>query len=337
MTQKIFEKLNSKSIEKLQTKEILFAAASRFTLGLISSKSVSKLLRDYFSSLISRLAEKVLPAKVKKFGYMIAAMGSFGSGELTFKSDIDLIFVVNNINLLPDIQKYFQNLLLKLKEDLKSFEVDCRLRPEGKSSNITWDSEKYEDYILHRARTWELQAFTKLCFITGDKKIFNNLNKSIRNRISISNHKKLKNDIREMRTKLYPHISSVSIKSFNIKKSRGGLNDIEFIVQFILLSNKRFFLTFRGKRIDDIISRLSLQDKVFDDLHELKDNFNFLKDFEMTNQNIFGSSTSLIPLSEERLTPIAKKMGYNSAELLQKKISEVMKSNQASFIKYFEG
>lgn len=337
LTQKAFEKLNSKSLEKLQTKTILFITAMQFTLDLITSKTVSKFLKNYFSSSIKRLAEKVLPAKLNKFGYMIAAMGSFGSGELTFKSDIDLIFVVNNINSIPDVQKYFQKLLLKLKEELKPFEVDCRLRPEGKSSNLSWDTENYNDYILHRARTWELQAFTKLNFITGDKKIFNKLNKSIRNRISISDPKKLQTDIKEMRIKLYPQVSPTTIKSFSIKKSRGGLSDIEFIIQFILLSNKSLFLSFRGKRIDDIISRLTMQDRIFDDLQGLKDNFNFLKNFEMTNQNIFNSSSISIPLSEERLLPIAKKIGYKSVGLFQKKLSEVIKSNQAAFIKYLEG
>ncbi len=337
LTKKAFEKLNSKSIERIKTKEILFISAVQFTLHLIDAKKISKTLKIYFFNSISRLAEKTLPAMVKKSGYMIAAMGSLGSGELTFKSDIDLIFVVNNINSLPDIQKYFQSLLQKLKVELRPFEVDCRLRPEGKSSNITWDAESYKDYISSRARTWELQAFTKLSFIAGDKRIFNKLNNSIKHRIVKTDPKKLHNDILEMRAKLYPLISNASIKSFNLKKSRGGLIDIEFLVQYLILKEKRLFSDSRGKRIDEIISRLARRDKKFDCFLELKGNFIFLKDFQITNQNIFNSTSSSIPLTNERLLPISREMGFKSADQIQDKLSGVIKSNHTALTKYFEG
>ena len=137
-------------------------------------------------------------------------MGSFGSGDLTFTSDIDLIFVVKNLNSYPEIQKYFQNLLIKIKEELKPIDVDCRLRPEGKSSILVWDLKSYQNYILTRSRTWELQAFCKFDFISGSKNIFNDLLKTIRLRIKRFDNKILRSDILDMRKKLYPAFTGIS-------------------------------------------------------------------------------------------------------------------------------
>ena len=91
--------------------------------------------------------------------FFIAAMGSFGSSELSFASDIDLVFVVRDIQNYPDIQNDFQRLLQNFKDNLPGLEIDCRLRPEGKSSQLVWDIEDYKKYFSNRARIWELQAF----------------------------------------------------------------------------------------------------------------------------------------------------------------------------------
>ena len=337
LTRKVFEKINNKSLTAFNVRKILFTTAVQFTLGLLSSSKVSITLKKYFIHIIHGLAEKELPAKIKRTGYLIAAMGSFGTGELTFTSDIDLIFAVKNLTLTPDVQKYFQILLQKLKEKLKPFEVDCRLRPEGKNSNIIWDIEGYKYYITHRARTWELQAFTKLDFISGNINIFSNINSLIKNRISRIPYNNIKYDIHEMRSKLYPQLSSIHVKSFNIKKSKGGLLDIEFIIQYLILSNKGLFSKYRGKRVDVILTRLIKHDENLSSLQILKDNFIFLKEFEMTIQNIFSSSSGSVTLTDEKLFSISKRMEFKSTKEFNEKLSSVIKLNHSAFIKYLEG
>src|SRR5690606_935137 len=104
--------------------------------------------------------------------FLVLAMGSFGSNQLSFASDIDLIFIVQNIDSYPSIQTDFQKMLGAIKEELNGLEVDCRLRPEGKSSQLVWDLDEYKKYFLVRARIWELQAFTKCRFFSGNKNIF---------------------------------------------------------------------------------------------------------------------------------------------------------------------
>ena len=56
----------------------------------------------------------------------------------------------------------FQELLASLREELAPFKVDCRLRPEGKSSQLVWGINKYGEYLDSRARIWEFQSLQKL-------------------------------------------------------------------------------------------------------------------------------------------------------------------------------
>ena len=67
----------------------------------------------------------------------------------SFTSDVDLVFVVSNIRKYPDIQKDFQKLLQRFKANLPGLEIDCRLRPEGKSSQLVWDIEDYKKYFYY--------------------------------------------------------------------------------------------------------------------------------------------------------------------------------------------
>ena len=147
---------------------------------------------------------------------------------------------------IKHFEKKFQNLLLKFKEEFKPFEVDCRLRPEGKSSQLVWELESYKNYLQNRARVWELQAFSKMNFIFGDKKSYNNLVKSLVQRIKVENTESVKKEMKVMRTKMYPSTSYLS-KNFYIKKSSGGISDIEFIIQYLLLTNPEIYKKNIGK------------------------------------------------------------------------------------------
>ncbi|MCL5029847.1 MAG: nucleotidyltransferase domain-containing protein [Bacteroidetes bacterium] len=336
LTRKVFEKINLKAFKAVSAKNILFITSVQFSLGLITPQKVSQILKHNFSLIIKEISLNILKGKIKESEFAIAAMGSFGSGELTFTSDIDLIFVVKNLNSYPDVQKNFQNLLLKFKEELKPIEVDCRLRPEGKSSILVWDLKSYQNYILSRARTWELQAFCKFDFISGNKKTFNELLKSIRQRIKTLGKNNLRKDILDMRKKLYPVFTGIS-NTFNIKRSRGGIADIEFLIQFILLSDSNIYSSNRSKTAAEIISSIVKLDKNFSDIHVLKDNFLFLKNMELANQIIFRSTSSTLTMDKNKFSAISRFMNHEPAEEFHEELSKIIKTNYSLFEKYLEG
>jgi len=343
LTKKVFENISHKNLsggsapdEELSIRKILFIECVQFSLGYIPPVHVFKTFKKYFSWHIKSAAEKILNPVINESEYAVAALGSLGAGEMTFASDIDLIFIVNKLELYPEIQKNFQSLFLKLKEQFKPLDVDCRLRPEGKSSLLVWDLQSYNNYILTRARTWELQSFCKLSFVAGNKDITSTLLKTIKQKIDGLDRQGLKLDISEMRRKLTPHLSSVSANSFNIKKSSGGITDIEFLIQFILLSDKKHFSKYAGKRIDQIIQSLIKSDNRYYEFDNLINNFMFLKDLGLTNQAIFNSTSSTLVLNDEKASLLSARLNFNTPEELRKYLSKIVKLNNSIFEKYLK-
>jgi glutamate-ammonia-ligase adenylyltransferase len=255
---------------------------------------------------------------------------------MTFASDMDLIFVTDDIDPASNIQKNFQTLLLKFKDEFRPHEVDCRLRPEGKSSLLVWDLKGYDRYITTRARTWELQAFCKLNFVCGDEILFNKFIDVIENRISNEDKLKLKKEILEMRKKTYPHTTAGRghADSFNIKKSPGGLSDINFLLVYLMLSNLTLFKKFRGSGTLKNIYGAVTQNKSLNEIESLEENYAFLKKLEMTNQCIFNSTISSIPSDTFKYKLVALRMGFKEPDKFRKHLSEIIKSNSSLFNKY---
>lgn len=311
--------LNNRSFSNLTLKDFQFRASIQLTAGIIKAESFADLYTEYLNQRISSLADDFVSGKKWKDDFFIAAMGSFGSSELSFNSDIDLVFVVSDIQKYPDIQKDFQKLLQNLKDNLPGLEVDCRLRPEGKSSQLVWDIEDYKKYFSHRARVWELQAFTKCRFISGDYKLFSNFYTHYIQTVKGKDTDQIKKDMSEMRKKLYP----LNDTQFNIKKSSGGLADVDFILSFLILSNPDILIERNENRIIssfDLIEKVSNKDINFD---QLKRNYYLLKRIELFNQIIFNSRLSKVPTEELKVKKLSKECGFSDSKLFLDKLHEI--------------
>ena len=333
LSKKVFEKIDKKSLGNFSLKEILFILSIQFTFSKIDFVELSKTLSAYFRIKISDIIEKHLAEKKITTKYFIAGLGSFSTEEMTFASDIDLIFVVDKLDSQGKIQEEFQNILLKLKNDFAPFSVDCRLRPEGKSSLLVWELSSYADYLKHRARIWEFQAFTKLSFVCGDKKLFTKFLSYISNRIKDEEKPKIKTEMIEMRKKTYPVVAQLT-ENFNLKKGRGGLTDIEFVIQYLILCNHDLFKKCSGNNIIKNISVLIKQKPGLSELKKLIDNFSFMKTVLISNQNIFNSTTSVISEDEIKLQVLSHRMNFINNEDFLTKLKAAAKSNQNLFNKF---
>ncbi len=311
--------LDNRSFLNLTLKDFQFRASIQLTAGIIKAETFADLYTEYLNQRIFSLADDFVSDKKWKDYFFIAAMGSFGSSELSFNSDIDLVFVVTDIQKYPDIQKDFQRLLQILKDNLPGLEIDCRLRPEGKSSQLVWDVEDYKKYFSHRARVWELQSFTKCRFISGDYNLFSNFFPHYIQTVKVQDTEQIKKEMFEMRKKLYP----LNNTQFNIKKSFGGLADVDFILSFLILSNPDILIERIENRIIssfDLIGKVSNKDFNFD---QLKRNYYLLKQIELINQIIFNSRLSKIPIEELKLKKLSKECGFSNNKLFLEKLREI--------------
>ncbi len=305
--------------EQITLKEFYFRASVQLTAGIIKPNSFTDLYTDFLKTKIINIAERFIADKNWKENFFIAAMGSFGSRELSFTSDVDLIFVADNIQNYPEIQKEFQNLLKELNTELPGLEIDCRLRPEGKSSQLVWDVTDFKKYFYKRARVWELQSFTKCSFVLGDNKLFNNFYNHFIQVVKQKDPSFIKKEMIEMRKKTYP----INDVSFNIKKSSGGLSDIDFIVSYMFLTNPDLLFERKKSETKNPFYFLKQFSKKEINFEQLEINFLTLKKTELLNQLVFNNKLAKIPTEKIKLNKLSLINGYTNIDLFLKDLNQL--------------
>ncbi|MEO8233083.1 MAG: hypothetical protein ABI638_12430 [Ignavibacteriota bacterium] len=310
--------------DNLTLKDFYFRTSVQLCADIIPPNKFLKLYTEYLNHKIIAITQSFVENKDWKNNFFIAAMGSFGIGELSFASDVDLIFVVENIENYPTIQKDVQTLLQIFKNDLPGLEIDCRLRPEGKSSQLVWDVEDYKKYISNRARVWELQAFTKCRLIFGDIKLFNNFYSQYIKTVIEKDKLLIKKEMIEMRKKLYP----IGDTTFNIKKSSGGLTDIDFIISYLFLTNPDLLIDrekMNGINSFYLLKQFYTKDINFD---QIENNFLTLKKIELFNQLVFNNKLSKIPSEKLKIDKLSLMCGFSMSDLFSKTLNELQEQTK---------
>ena len=321
-----------KSIWSILTlKDFYFRTSVQLCADIIAPNKFSKLYTEYLNHKIISITQNFIDDKNWKDDFFIAAMGSFGTGELSFASDVDLIFVVENINEYPAIQKDFQNLLRNFRIDLPGLEIDCQLRPEGKSSQLVWDIEDYKRYFSNRARVWELQAFTKCRFIFGEIKLYNNFYNYYIRTVKEKDESLIKKEMIEMRKKLYP----ISDSSFNIKKGSGGLIDIDFIISFLFLTNSDLLIERKKLSAENSFYLLNQTSNEDINIEQLESNFLTLKRIELFNQLVFNNKLSKIPTERLKIKKLSIMCGFSETDLFLKNLYELQEQTRIIYKNIF--
>ena len=332
LSREIFKEIEARGIANYQLKKLLFLLSSKLALNLMSAGQVSGILSKYVREKIKNISGQFAENKKWRDDYLIAVMGSTGTDSMSFSSDIDLIFAARNIQSCRNIERNFQELLKLFRENLSMFQVDCRLRPEGDSSQLVWDLDGYKKYFQNRARIWELQAFLKARFICGNKRLYNSLVTSYLKRIVNLEKKDIVKGINEVRKKVLSTLPS-DIQLIDLKKNSGGLNDIEYTAHYFLLSASYSIKDFIGKSTPAILSKLSKTKKDLRFLKSLGDNYIFLKELDMFNQIATNSRASKVSEETERLDRLAFMLKYKNGHELLRKIRMVLKENSDAFNK----
>jgi len=185
-------------------------------------------------------------------GFAVVGYGKVGGIELAYSSDLDLVFLHNSDSQamttgdksVPAGQFY-----AKLAQRIMHFfntrtasgilyELDMRLRPSGNSGVLVVNVETFAEYQATEAWTWEHQALVRARAIFGDSSIVNRFNE-IRASILASEREPevLKKDVIDMRQKMQKHLDKSDESEIDIKQGVGGLVDIEFLAQYLVLAN----------------------------------------------------------------------------------------------------
>jgi glutamate-ammonia-ligase adenylyltransferase len=176
--------------------------------------------------------------------FAVVGYGKLGGKELGYASDLDLIFLYDDDH--PDAADHYARLSQRINTWLTSFtpagvlyETDLRLRPDGASGMLVSRLDAFADYQRTKAWVWEHQALTRARFVAGNQDIgtaFEGL------RVEILRLPReaaaLAGEVQAMRARMlagHPNTSGL----FDIKHDRGGIVDVEFMVQYLVLGFAR--------------------------------------------------------------------------------------------------
>ena len=183
----------------------------------------------------------------------VAGYGKLGGLELGYGSDLDLVFLHDSTGELQqttgkrpvDNGVFFLRLGQRIVHLLtmhsgagRLYEVDMRLRPNGKGGFLMTGIEAFERYQREEAWTWEHQALLRARAVAGDAALCAEF-EAVRRRVLAHAVRRdnLRMEVEKMRARMRAELSEAKDGQFDIKQDAGGIGDIEFLVQYWVLAH----------------------------------------------------------------------------------------------------
>ncbi len=182
----------------------------------------------------------------------VVGYGKLGGIELGYGSDLDLVFLhdstgeiqltrgarsIDNGVFFLRLGQRIVHLLTMHSSAGRLYEVDMRLRPNGKGGFLITGIDAFERYQLRDAWTWEHQALLRARAVAGDPALCARFEAVRRHVLSTAvHHERLRDDVAEMRARMRHELSRARAGEFDIKQDAGGIADIEFLVQYWVLA-----------------------------------------------------------------------------------------------------
>lgn len=215
--------------------------------GVLSVERLSDHLSALADTVVAAVLSRVMTAvglepDIERSGLAIIAYGRWGGKELGYASDLDLVVLLDDAcaNERDRATRAVQRLstwLGTMTAAGRAYEIDTRLRPDGDAGLLVNTVSAFADYQSNKAWTWEHQALTRARFAVGDPAVgarFEAIRRDVLARPR--DWPALRQDILEMRKRVADgHPNRERATRFDLKHDPGGLVDIEFGVQAIVL------------------------------------------------------------------------------------------------------
>ncbi|MBI5681895.1 MAG: bifunctional [glutamate--ammonia ligase]-adenylyl-L-tyrosine phosphorylase/[glutamate--ammonia-ligase] adenylyltransferase, partial [Deltaproteobacteria bacterium] len=293
--------------------------------GEIDISTVSRQIAFLADAAIEKSCEIGLEEISKRYGmpsdkrFAVLALGKLGGEEITYSSDLDLIFVYGGAGETNGLKKvtnheFFVKLCQKIIAALSVitregfvFKVDARLRPSGSSGPIVITEEAFLKYHESKAEIWERQAGIKARFAAGDKGFGDETISKLHSIIYAG--KPIDKDITELlriRKRMELEIAKETSDRYNIKTGKGGLVDIEFAVQILQLKNN-----VRSQNTMQGLDKLSGQGIINrNDCDTLKDAYNFYRLMENRIRIVHDRADDVLTKGSDDVLKLGKRMGF---------------------------
>ncbi|MCS7299661.1 MAG: hypothetical protein RMJ37_06885 [Spirochaetia bacterium] len=232
-----------RGLKKLRKREF-FRIVLQEIIGLIGFEESLERLSLIADAVIEAVLDFNYKELTKRYGvpsseFSVLSLGKLGGMEINYSSDVDLMFVYGDDGKTDkgyENSEFFDKLARELIYDLSSsvggefiYRVDTRLRPDGEFGALVRKEESYYNYYTERAQAWEIQMLIRARFSAGGEKL---------GRRFIDNLKKIVFSTTPTDTQIAEILGikqKIKGSENDLKKSTGGIRDIEFIIQLLQL------------------------------------------------------------------------------------------------------
>ncbi|HKW86695.1 MAG TPA: hypothetical protein VJM82_06475 [Nitrospiraceae bacterium] len=281
--------------------------------------------------------------KLAQTGFAVVAMGKLGGGELNFSSDVDLIYVYASDDgatqptgphgskepqpaprLIPN-EEYFEYLARDLTKALTDatqegsvFRVDLRLRAEGSLGRLARPLDEYERYYRTRGQGWERLALLKAWPVAGDLQVgqafLSRVDSFVFDRAE-SEPAAVITQVKAVKDMIDTKMAGRGQERRNVKLGRGGIREIEFIVQAAQILCGGGLPDLRDRSTMGALEKLERHRLLSaTDRQALERAYIFLRDVEHKLQMVHDLQTHALPESPDELARCAIRLGYGSAD-----------------------
>lgn len=232
---------------------MLEGLANAAEIGASLSVVTDVILQELIPIVEKDFAEKHGQFGKETDGITVVALGKYGGEELSHTSDIDIIFLYESAgdgiysngkkSLFSNVYytrlaQHIVTAITALTPEGRLFDVDTRLRPSGNQGPLAVTVATFADYYQSSAWTWEFLALTRARIIHGPVKLIPVIQNALTNAIVARPHNSdLASETISMRERLQEQFGTPNL--WEVKHTRGGLVDIEFICQFLTLKHAK--------------------------------------------------------------------------------------------------
>ncbi len=258
-------------------------------------------------------------------GLAVLGAGKLGGRELIYGSDLDILFVYDaavaaraseGLSVFEHFSKIAEktiSYLTTMTREGSAYRVDTRLRPTGSKGPLVQSTEAFRSYFSGSAETWERQSLVNARFSAGDPRVGKDVLGSLRSLIyRDEDPETLAAAVRSMRRRMEDELGREEGKQYNIKQGAGGLVDVEFLTQFLLLRHgkdrPRLRVPGTVNALRTLASERILQT---DDGALLRQAYLFLRRLESRLRIVANQSTSFLSRDPEKLRALARRMGFS--------------------------
>ena len=288
-------------------------------------KSLFRALSDLADFLLQNLWKDL---GLEKYRAVIYSLGKLGSREMSFGSDLDLVFCVDSEENKQEVYEKVKDMVRFITSHTSEgylYSVDFRLRPMGTKGELVPTFDFYRKYFDKEARTWERIAWTRARYIAGEDRLRESFEKLIESFLFNKPWgEKEKKEVYEMRMKLQS-AAKRGKGLIDLKLGEGGIVDGEFLIQYLLIKERI--------RESSMIKGFEILKERYKKLQEVYESFMFLRLTETHLRLIKERGTSI--LSEQDIPKVATSLGMDREEF-KKVLKERMRRLREIFNSFLQ-